>query len=210
MGHAFVSPLRRWDVIAGLCQSIDAKTFVEVGCKEGRTTGFVLANCPDIRVIAIDPWVTQQKSDDPTRETYEDWDFEKIKREFWENVGEHKDRVRMLRVTSEDAARNHFVQRTAPPGLTFHPGVTGDYQPVATHDVIFIDALHDYASVVQDISLWWPRVREGGFLCGHDFNHNWPGVMRAVAEHFPLMKVGVCPDSVWFVQKDAAALRVAA
>jgi hypothetical protein len=30
-----------------------------------------------------------------------------------------------------------------------------------------------------------------------------------VADHFPLMKVGVCPDSVAFIQKDAA-LKVAA
>lgn len=199
MGHAFVSPLRRWDVIAGLCQSIDAKTFVEVGCKSGRTTGFVLANCPDIRVIAIDPWVVQPKSDDPTRETYDDWDFEKIEREFWENVGEHKDRCTVLRATSETASAGDA-------GFC-----NGNCVAIPKHvDVVFIDALHDYASVVQDISLWWPRVREGGFICGHDFNHNWPGVMRAVAEHFPLMKVGVCPDSVWFVQKDAAALKVAA
>jgi predicted O-methyltransferase YrrM len=190
MGHEFASPLRRWDVVAGLCQSIDAKTFVEVGCKEGRTTGFVLANCPDVRVIAIDPWMKQPKSDDSTRETYEDWDFEKIERTFWENVGEHKDRCTMWIRRSVSAA----------------PQVAQDHGSV---DVVFIDALHDYESVKQDISLWWPLVREGGFICGHDFQHKFPGVMRAVAHHFPLMRVGVCPDSVWFVQKDSA-LKVAA
>lgn len=181
MGHAFQSPLRRWDVIAGLCQSIGAKTFVEVGCKEGRTTGFVLANCPDIRVIAIDPWIEQPKSDDPTRETYEDWDFAKIEAEFWKNVGEHKERCEMMRATSEYAANNW------------------PYEPL---DLIFIDALHDYESVKQDISMWLPKVRDGGFLCLHDFNHRWPGVMRAVADSFPLMRVGVCPDSVAMVQKE--------
>jgi len=203
MGHAFVSPLRRWDVLAGLCQSIDAKTFVEVGCKEGRTTGFVLANCPDIRVIAIDPWTAQPKSDDPTRETYADWDFAKIEREFWENVGEHRDRCEHWRMTSEraveilDYSEYHNYSRTMTPG-------TG-----AQADVVFIDALHDYASVVEDISVWWPRVREGGFLVLHDFNHNWPGVMRAVADSFGLMNVGVCPDSVAFIQKTAAIARAA-
>ena len=201
MGHAFVSPLRRWDVVAGLCQSIDAKTFVEVGCKEGRTTGFVLANCPDIRVVAIDPWTVQPRMagvvhDDPTRETYADWDFEKIEREFWENVGEHKDRCKMIRATSENAA--HATADSIRHALMEQP------------DVVFIDALHDYASVMQDISLWWPLVREGGFLVLHDFNHNWPGVMRAVADSFGLMNVGVCPDSVAFVQKTAAIARLAA
>lgn len=192
MGHEFQSPLRRWDVVAGLCQSIGAKTFVEVGCKEGRTTGFVLANCPDVHVIAIDPWIKQDAGADPTRETYEAWDFAEIERVFWENVGEHAKRCVMARATSEFASDNlrHFTLETQ-------------------FDVVFIDALHDYDSVMQDISLWWPRVREGGFICGHDFQHKFPGVMRAVAHHFPLMRVGVCPDSVWFVQKDSA-LKVAA
>lgn len=203
MGHEFVSPLRRWDVVAGLCQSIGAKTFVEVGCKEGRTTGFVLANCPDIHVIAIDPWVTQEAGDDPTRETYEAWDFEKIERTFWENVGEHKNRCRMIRATSKDAAEAYFEMRTGPFGYAENC--------VKELDVVFIDALHDYDSVMQDISLWWPKVREGGFICGHDFQHKFPGVMRAVADHFPLMRVGVCPDSVWFVQKEPGmTLRAAA
>lgn len=182
-------------MVTGLCQSIDAKTFVEVGCKEGRTTGFVLANCPDIiRVIAIDPWIKQEASADPTRETYEAWDFDKIERTFWENVGEHKKRCVMARATSEFASDN-FSRYSLEPKV----------------DVVFIDALHDYDSVMQDISLWWPKVREGGFICGHDFQHKFPGVMRAVADHFPLMRVGVCPDSVWFVQKEPGIqLRAAA
>lgn len=192
MGHAFVSPLRRWDVIVGLCQSIDARTYVEVGCKEGKTVGAVLAQCPQIRVVAIDPWAPQPKSDDAARETYEDWDFAKIEREFWENVGEHKNRCTMARATSEFASDNWRRYSLEP-----------------LHDVIFLDALHDYASVKQDIALWWPKVREGGYLVLHDFNHKWPGVMRAVADSFPLMRVGVCPDSVAFVQKDSA-LRMAA
>lgn len=68
-------------------------------------------------------------------------------------------------------------------------------------DLIFIDALHDYEHVKQDIALWWPKVRIGGILAGHDFNHKWPGCERAVAESFDLMQVGVAPDSVWFVMK---------
>lgn len=205
MGHAFVSPLRRWDVIAGLCQSIDAKTFVEVGCKNGRTTGFVLANCPDIRVIAIDPWMTQEASDDPTRETYADWDFDKIEAEFHDNICSCKWN-KLAHAPDCSSYRCESHQETSEQAAFYYT----EPNRGAPFDVVFIDALHDYASVVQDISLWWPLVRAGGFLCGHDFNHNWPGVMRAVAEHFPLMKVGVCPDSVWFVQKDAAALKVAA
>jgi len=181
MGHAFQSPLRRWEVLAGLCQQMSARTFVEVGCKEGRTTGFLLENLPELQVIAIDPWAPVANSD----EDYKDWDFAQIEREFWENVGEHRSRCRMIRALSLDAAAAHrtfLVDNRA--------------------DIVFIDAAHDYENCLADIKAWWPLVRDGGYLCGHDYQHQFPGVMRAVAEAFPLLRVAVCPDSVWVVQKD--------
>lgn len=178
---------RRWDVLSTFMLEQGYKTFVEVGCKEGRTTGHILKTVPDSRVIAIDPWMAQEASADPTKETYKDWDFGQIEREFWANVGEHEGSCLMLRETSERAA-----QTFAETGLN-----------VDGTDLIFIDALHDYEHVKQDIGLWWPKVRIGGMLAGHDFNHKWPGVERAVAESFNLMHVGVAPDSVWFVIKVA-------
>jgi hypothetical protein len=180
-----VAEPRRWDVLASFMLEQGYKTFVEVGCKEGRTTGHILKNVPDSRVIAIDPWITQEANGDPTRETYKDWDFSKIEREFWENVGEHKDRCTMLRMTSVEASKLEW------PFPNF-----GDQS-----DLVFIDALHDYASVKEDIALWWPHVRIGGMLAGHDFNHRWPGCERAVAEAFNLMHIGVASDSVWFILK---------
>lgn len=187
MGHQFVSDLRRWDIVAGLCQSIDARTYVEVGCKDGQTTGRVLEQCPDLRAIAIDPWCEQPATDDGSRETYADWDFHKIEGEFYKNVDTKQDRCEMCRMTSAEAAEY---------------GRQYDYGRGAKCDVVFIDALHDYESVKQDIALWWPLVREGGYLCGHDYQHRFPGVMRAVAEAFPLFKVGLAPDSMWFVRKE--------
>jgi predicted O-methyltransferase YrrM len=174
---------RRWDILASFMTQQGYTSFIEVGCKEGRTTGHILKSVPNAHVTAIDPWIVQEKSSDPTKETYENWDFEKIQKEFWDNVGENKDRCQMLRMTSEEAATM--------------PGFNSQF------DLIFIDALHDYEHVKQDIGLWWPKVRVGGILAGHDFNHRWPGCERAVAESFNLMHVGVAPDSVWFVIKVA-------
>lgn len=184
MGHSYQSPLRRWEVLAGLCQQMGAKTFVEVGCKEGRTTGFLLHNLPDLRVIAIDPWAPFANS----AEDYADWDYAQIERDFWTNVGEHRDRVRMLRETSFYASRM---------------GVLYDHLDRSPFDIVFIDAGHDYENALADIKAWWPLVREGGYLCGHDYQHQFPGVMRAMAQCFPLLRVAVCPDSVWIVQKEA-------
>lgn len=190
-----VAQPRRWDVLSQFMLEQGYKTFVEVGCKEGRTTGHILKTVPDSRVIAIDPWISNPapKNGDPTREDYEKWDFAKIEREFWANVGENKDRCCMIRATSEEAAKGHFEMHTGPFGYASNC--------VRELDLVFIDALHDYESVKQDIALWWPKVRIGGMLCGHDFNHQWPGCEHAVAESFNLMQIGIASDSVWFIVK---------
>jgi hypothetical protein len=37
-------------------------------------------------------------------------------------------------------------------------------------DVVYIDANHSYEFVIQDIRSWWPKVRRGGILAGHDYS----------------------------------------
>lgn len=36
-------------------------------------------------------------------------------------------------------------------------------------DFVYIDANHAYDYVVQDIELWLPKLKSGGWLCGHDY-----------------------------------------
>ncbi len=53
------------------------------------------------------------------------------------------------------------------------------------YDMIFIDAMHTYEDVKADINRWWPRVRSGGVLVGHDYrHHDFPGVEKAFDEIF--------------------------
>lgn len=47
-------------------------------------------------------------------------------------------------------------------------------------DFVFIDALHTYEAVKEDILTWYPKVRSGGLFAGHDWR--WPGVNKAVTE----------------------------
>lgn len=54
-------------------------------------------------------------------------------------------------------------------------------------DFVYIDASHDYKSVKDDIEAWWPKVKSGGILSGHDYfvrendDKEW-GVIIAVDE----------------------------
>lgn len=52
-----------------------------------------------------------------------------------------------------------------------------------TFDMVFIDAMHTYEDVKADILRWWPRVRPGGVMAMHDYNHrDFPGVTVAADE----------------------------
>lgn len=53
----------------------------------------------------------------------------------------------------------------------------------------FLDASHDYESVKSDLAAWWPKVKPGGHLAGHDYFYtnkrdgsSQTGVSRAVCE----------------------------
>lgn len=51
-------------------------------------------------------------------------------------------------------------------------------------DFIYIDAAHDYDSVLADLHAWFPKLSDHGILAGHDFDDqpHHEGVRRAVAE----------------------------
>ena len=59
-------------------------------------------------------------------------------------------RAAILRLTSEKAA-DLFAEDTL--------------------DFCYIDAQHDFLSVMQDITRWWPKVRSGGIIAGDNLPH---------------------------------------
>ncbi len=64
----------------------------------------------------------------------------------------------------------------------------------ASLDYVYIDADHRYEGVLADITAWYPKVKSGGFICGHDTypspghesgnNQDAFGVARAVEDFF--------------------------
>jgi hypothetical protein len=50
--------------------------------------------------------------------------------------------------------------------------------PEESAGVLYIDGLHDYESVSQDLVLWTPKVVDGGIILMHDKGE--PGVQEAI------------------------------
>lgn len=72
--------------------------------------------------------------------------------------------------------------------------------PDESFDLCYIDASHDYESVLADIRAWTPKVRKGGWIAGHDFDYDaCLDVVRAVIGMFGLPKV--FSDKSWLVRK---------
>jgi hypothetical protein len=73
----------------------------------------------------------------------------------------------------------------------------------ASVTLAFIDGDHSYEGCKRDIAAWWGKIKPGGLLAGHDYSHEYPGVMQAVTEAFPEYvhhgerDCGIC----WYVRK---------
>jgi len=49
-------------------------------------------------------------------------------------------------------------------------------------DFVYIDANHQYGYIREDIVYWHKKVKNGGYVCGHDYFDMFPGVIKAVNE----------------------------
>lgn len=52
--------------------------------------------------------------------------------------------------------------------------------PDGSLDFVWIDGDHRYDAVLADLRAWWPKVKPGGVLAGHDYDK--PDVVRAVRD----------------------------
>jgi len=76
------------------------------------------------------------------------------------------------------------------------------YFPDNSLSAVFIDADHSYDAVMSDLETWYPKVKPGGMLAGHDFDFDSQvsreGVIPAVLDFFQGMSLEVMPSGrVW-------------
>lgn len=89
----------------------------------------------------------------------------------------------------------HFANLVAIRG--FSPAVAADIPDI---DMVFIDGMHDEASVVADIEGWLPKTRK--LICGHDYvpGGGFPDVAVVVDRVFG-QRVKVADNTaIWYVE----------
>ena len=83
-------------------------------------------------------------------------------------------------------------------------------------DFVYIDASHDYNNVKNDLNAWYPKVKTGGVVSGHDYaNGTWEypkgfvmlEVKKAVDEFFKEIPIAYTKEEIsetfpsWYVIK---------
>ena len=72
---------------------------------------------------------------------------------------------------------------------------------------MYIDAAHDFDSALEDIALWFPKLKNNGVLAGHDYNLE--AVKRAVDSYsFNNLSVlrGDKSESWWVIKNSPLTL----
>ena len=116
---------------------------VEIGVKAGEFSEWILDHWHGRRLVCVDPWGAYSTG----TQTVEQSEQERLYRQTRERLARFSDRSDVWRMTSLDAAR-----RLEPASLDF----------------VYLDARHEYEHVREDVEAWWPLVRPGGIMAGHD------------------------------------------
>jgi hypothetical protein len=68
-------------------------------------------------------------------------------------------------------------------------------------DFVYLDAGKDKKSVIDDITYWYPKIKVGGVMFGHDYDHvSYPHMTGIVDEYFG-HKPNVEEGGIWWVEK---------
>jgi hypothetical protein len=137
--------------------------FVEVGAWKGKSAAYMTVEIinaeKDIEFYVVDTWEgSSEHKDNP--------ELQELFHIFTENMRLVDNYHIPMRMTSLEAATK-FED--------------------ASLDFVFIDAAHEYEHVKEDLNAWYPKIKKGGILAGHDFypdQPTWGGVHKAVTEVF--------------------------
>jgi hypothetical protein len=151
-----------------------ATIMAEVGVFAGESSRVFMESGRVKVLYGVDPWDFQEDN------IYgAEWDGATIERSFDQVIMDFPGQVFKIKGFSPQAAE-HFA--------------AGEL------DAVYIDGDHAYAAVAADIHAWWPKVREGGVMAGHDYSVAGPDVIQAVNEIFG-QPDKIYPDTSWVVAK---------
>lgn len=172
----------RTEILISVIDNKKYKTFLEAKVWQGSNLLAIAKNFPGLICYGVDPYSASSFDEYYKGEIMALVDEEYYEKLFHDISTKVKslENVIIIRKTSEEAAKNF---------------------PDESLDIIFIDAKHDYDSVIKDINIWLPKVKVGGVLSDHNYGLNYFGVIEAVNELIGYDNVSIKSDDTWFFTK---------
>lgn len=118
---------------------------VEVGVLSGGNARQIMSTWQGQLLHLVDPW---EKVDPKIYRETQGWPVDECYKECQKLAAEYPGRIMLHKAYS--------------------PDITVDFWD-DTLDWVYLDGNHSYEAVSSDIRAWWPKVKSGGLLCGHDF-----------------------------------------
>jgi len=131
----------------------------EIGTQYGKNAHSILSQLPIKKIYLIDPYRVYPK--------YTEW----VEDEYWMNKDMNEIFEGAQNRLSDFNNKIVFIKKMSSEAINDVPD---------NLDFVYIDGNHDYEFVKQDINLWFPKVKKGGVIGGHDMHHQ--GVARAFVE----------------------------
>ena len=66
-------------------------------------------------------------------------------------------------------------------------------------DFVYVDGDHSFTNVVKDIGLYLPKIKKSGFIGGHDYSPEHPGVKEAI-QYFGFKNGLFFADTSWLAK----------
>mmetsp|Transcript_34771 Transcript_34771/g.83150 ORF Transcript_34771/g.83150 Transcript_34771/m.83150 type:complete len:279 (-) Transcript_34771:82-918(-) len=119
----------------------------ELGVQKAHYSNSLLSDWASNREYhLVDIWAKLENYNDHANKEQSEQD--RIYAEAMENVKSWKSNIHVCRNFTTNCVRNY----------------EDDY-----FDFIYVDARHDFKGVLQDLQLWWPKLKQGGIFAGHDY-----------------------------------------
>ena len=166
---------------ARLIDEMGLKVGVELGVDKGYFSNYLLENSKLDVLYSIDAW--QEGTGETLAAPRKAWTVrhgdevkggEATAREV---LGRHGDSSVVVKALSFDAAAMFAnADGTSDPGAGF--------QLVRPIDFIMFDAGHRFTGFALDLIRWWPKIRTGGVIAGHDYWRRYRYEVMDVANAF--------------------------
>lgn len=168
--------MTRMGSVAKIISDNHLRCYAELGVMRGETIFYLLEHLPDLHVVAVDLWASQDPS---VYDVYrDDIVFEGIYKAIMIKAEQYEDRLTIMRMSTDEAS---------------------EYFSNEVFDIIFIDANHSYEAAKSDLEHWIPKVVHNGFITGHDYG--FKGVYNALKDVVGLEKIKQLGE-VWYVKKN--------